>query len=276
MSYQKELRVATEVVRKAGDIIRNMRETGQLEKTVKPDESPVTNADIAAERLLKEELSRAFPDYGFLGEEGTNIRKKDYTWICDPIDGTRAYLNGEKTVATSLALHNKEKGLVLGIVYNPFTKEMYASANGLETKVDEMSLPAKNPSDLRQAVVNYGLTKTNMDTFSNIHELWREKKISKLVSVGGSIAYQLAQVAEGAQSVYMMHSTKTAKSWDIAAGIHLVRGVGGKVTDEEGKDIMEGDEPTTIIAATNETIHRQFLEALREVRAKTAPLVANV
>lgn len=276
MSYQQELNTATIAVQKAGDLIRTMRETSQLERTVKTDGSPVTNADKIAEQLLKDELLAAFPEYGFIGEEGTAIRDRKYTWICDPIDGTYAYLNGEKTVATSLALHNREAGLVLGIVYNPFTREMYAGANGLETKIGERKLPANNPADLKRAVVNYGLTKTNRDTFCDLHGLWQEKKIGKLVTIGGSLAYQLAQVAEGAQNVYMMQSSKGANSWDIAAGIHLVRSVGGKVTDAEGKDIMEGDKPTAIIAATNATIHRQFLEALKDIRAQTAQTVANV
>src|SRR5580658_5133746 len=129
MSYQKELTIGAQIARKSGDLALKIRE-GNIGVESKADESPVTIADRACEKLIVEELLRAFPDDGLLGEEGatresTNGRK----WIIDPIDGTRDFIRG--TGAWSVLIGLEEIGRAsVGFAYFPSTGEMFSAARG--------------------------------------------------------------------------------------------------------------------------------------------------
>src|ERR1035438_9799183 len=110
MAYEKEMTTGAAIARRAGELALKIRE-GNLDVESKSDESPVTIADKACEKLIVEELSSAFPDDGLLGEEGaaresSNGRK----WIIDPIDGTRDFIRG--TRAWSVLIGLEERGTV--------------------------------------------------------------------------------------------------------------------------------------------------------------------
>src|SRR5580692_1114174 len=129
MAYQTELATGAAIARKAGALALEIRE-GNLGIETKSDESPVTIADRACEKLIVEELQRAFPEDGLLGEEGaaresSNGRK----WIIDPIDGTRDFIRG--TRAWSVLIGLEEHGeIVAGFTYLPATEEMFSAARG--------------------------------------------------------------------------------------------------------------------------------------------------
>src|SRR6202789_2740463 len=129
MSYQNELTIGAMIARKSGDLALKIRE-GNIGIESKSDESPVTIADRACEKLIVEELQKAFPDDGLLGEEGaaresSNGRK----WIIDPIDGTRDFIRG--TRAWSVLIGLEEKGrVVAGFAYFPSTGEMFSAGRG--------------------------------------------------------------------------------------------------------------------------------------------------
>src|ERR1700679_4174347 len=129
MSYQNELTIGAMIARKSGDLALKIRE-GNIGIESKSDESPVTIADRACEKLIVEELQRAFPEDGLLGEEGAmresaNGRK----WIIDPIDGTRDFIRGTKawTVLIGLEEHGR---IVAGVEYFPATGDMYIAGKG--------------------------------------------------------------------------------------------------------------------------------------------------
>src|SRR5580658_9164981 len=129
MSYQKELTIGAQIARKSGDLALKIRE-GNIGIESKADESPVTIADRACEKLIVDELLRAFPDDGLLGEEGatresTNGRK----WIIDPIDGTRDFIRGTRAWSVLIGLEESHE-ITAGFAYYPATGEMYTAARG--------------------------------------------------------------------------------------------------------------------------------------------------
>ena len=254
MTLEYMLDKAKEAVKNAGAIIRTKFYTRDFKITYKKDGSPVTTVDKAAELKIRSVLLDAFSHHSFCGEEYEPIiGSSGFTWYCDPIDGTWCFINGETTASTSLALSDKTK-TILAVVYNPFTDELYSGAIGIPTTLNDTPLPFFNNETLSQAVCNVQISPKRKEDMMHIFSLWEQKKIGKVVSTGGSVAYNLAQVAKGNHSVYIASSTKPAQEWDIAAGIYLVRSVGGRVS------LL--DDNTKLVAATNPHIHEQTLELL--------------
>ena len=129
MSYQKELTVVAGIARKAGDLALKIHQ-GNLGIETKADESPVTIADKACEKLIVSELTREFPEDGLLGEEGAMRESGNgRRWIIDPIDGTRDFIRRTRawTILIGLEEHGK---MVVGFEYFPATGEMFTAAKG--------------------------------------------------------------------------------------------------------------------------------------------------
>jgi histidinol-phosphatase len=128
-AYEKELTVAQQVARQAGDFALQYRK-GEIQIENKADDSPVTVADKEGEKIIVAGLVTAFPDDGLLGEEGAvkdtaNGRK----WIIDPIDGTRDFIRGTRAWTMLIGLEQDGK-IVAGHEYFPATGEMFSAAKG--------------------------------------------------------------------------------------------------------------------------------------------------
>ena len=236
MGLERELSVAEHAVREAGVVVLSILNSGRLVVHIKNDGSPVTNADPESELTMIKILSKEFPDYGFVGEETGETRKSGHKrWVLDGVDGTSSLVNGEKTWAISLSLDDGGR-TVLGAVYNPQTREFYSGAEGIETKLNGQVLPKRMPAMPEKMVVNYTVPASEERYLSIILELRRQGKIDKIVSPGGSIAYNLAQVAEGANSCYIYRGT--FQPWDFKAGEYLIRSIGGQVFASEDNRLL--------------------------------------
>lgn len=124
------LRQALAIVSGSRRLIRGKIARGFSTKT-KADESLVTDADLAAERFLRRELSRRFPDHGIIGEEFAPANAgSDFLWTIDPIDGTLSFARGIPLYGTILALHHRGRP-VLGVIDHPSLGECYSAARGL-------------------------------------------------------------------------------------------------------------------------------------------------
>ncbi len=254
MGLDYQLSVSREAAIKAGEFILEKCRTRDLQIEYKPDGSPTTNADKGAELIIRNALSGVLPTNSFIGEELGIVDGSDgFRWYCDPIDATWSVINGENTASTSLAL-TKNGITVLSVVYNPFTRELFAGAEGIPTTLNYEPLPRFNRHIPAEAVYNFQISAKRITDALALFDLWKNGAIGKLISRGGSIAYNLAQVAEGSHSVYVVSSTKPSDKWDVAGGIYLVESVGGKVT------LM--DEGRILIASTNPQIHKSTLELL--------------
>ena len=193
-----------------------------------PVSNPLTEADLAADRVLNQELLRLLPDAGWLSEETADSPErlqKDAVWIVDPIDGTREYTQGEPEFAISVALALKGQ-VVLGVLLNPAKDELFAGRfeGGVFRNGEKLA-----PSDcerLEGAVLLASRTETRRGEFEPFRALMEIREV-------GSTAYKLGLVATGEGDVYF--TRKPRNEWDVAAGILLCREAGMTVTDLGGE-----------------------------------------
>lgn len=254
LEYQS--RKAQEAVLKAGIIILEGNRKGAFDIRYKNDGSPSTRLDREAEEEIRGILLAAFPTNSFTGEECGSVDGTDaFRWYCDPLDGTWCVINGENTAATSLALAENES-TVLAVVCNPFTGELFSGYEGARTILNDEPIPRFNRTVPAEAVYNFQISPSRKSDVVELYSLWEQRAIAKLISRGGSIAYNLAQVAEGSHSVYIAASTKPSEECDTAAGVYLVRSVGGQVS--------RLDEGRVLIASTNPEIHQKTLDLLAQ------------
>ncbi len=259
-----------------GNKAARMRSNKEVTVEFKEGGSPRTNADLMVETQLRKELLTAYSDFSFLGEEfpphkGTS----KYRWVLDPIDGTWPFINFENTAAVSLSLEDTEKDkTVLGIVYNPFTYELYTAAEGIpgvwescpltDTAIKQL-LPLVQKDDLKKTLINVYIYKKNLHKLQAIYNLWEQNGTGKMVIQNGSIAYSLAQVADGRYSVFFGLFFSPLSRWDYSAGAYLVRNGRGLVTGIDGQDYERTSTPKTMIAATNSALHDQAIETARRI-----------
>jgi histidinol-phosphatase len=126
---QAALDAAVEAARAAGQIALKYYRGG-FEVTIKPDATPVTQADREAERAIVEILSRAFPDCGVLGEEFGGSGSRERRWIIDPIDGTKNFVRRVPLWATLIGLEERGE-ITVGVVHNPVTGDLYTARRGV-------------------------------------------------------------------------------------------------------------------------------------------------
>jgi myo-inositol-1(or 4)-monophosphatase len=260
MLHSALLNVMVKAARLAGrKLKRDFGEVENLQVSLKGPANFVTAADRKAEEILREELAKARPGYGFVGEESGRHEGSDQThlWIVDPLDGTTNFLHGIPQFAISVALE-REGSIVAGIIYNPATDEMFLAERGKGAFLKDKRLRVAGRRRLADSVIACGLPHLGRgDLELSRRELAAvQEKVAGLRRLG-SAALDLAFIAAGRFDGYWERGLAV---WDMAAGILLVREAGGFVTDLQGKDGMlaNGD-----IIAGNEAIHRDLLKALR-------------
>lgn len=255
------LNVMIKAAHKAGRALkRDFGEVEHLQVSLKGPANFVTAADRRAEEILREELERARPGYGFLGEEGGRRPGTDqtHTWIVDPLDGTMNFLHGIPHFAISLALE-REGAIVAGIVYNPANDDLFTAERGKGSFFNEHRMRVAARSRLADAVIACGLPHPSRgDAALERRETAAVQDRVAGLRRFGVASLDLAWVAAGRLDGYW---ERNLSPWDIAAGVVLVREAGGYATDLAG-----GDAPfvTGSIVAGNEAIHRELTRTLKE------------
>ncbi len=189
---------------------------------------PVTEADLAVDNLLKDRLLAARPGYGWLSEETEDDLarlKRDHVFIVDPIDGTRAFMAGEKTWAHSLAVARHGK-ITAAVVLLPAHSKLYTAALGRGAELNDMPIRSSQRADLNDATVLS--TRSNFDAHH-----WPGGLPPVQRRFRSSLAYRLALVAEGRFDA--MLTLRDTWEWDVAAGSLIVAEAGGTVTDRYGR-----------------------------------------
>ena len=249
---------------------RDFGEVENLQVSIKGPGDFVTAADKRAEKTLFEELSRARPGYSFIMEEAGFIEGSDktHTWHIDPLDGTTNFLHGLPIFAISIGLE-RDGQLVAGLVYNPATDDLYIAERGQGAYLNNTRLRVAARRDLADALITCGIPPLNRAAEharfqSELAEVMRRAgNVRRL----GSAALDMCFVAAGRCDAYWERGIKT---WDMAAGIVLVREAGGFISDADGGPEMMA---SGTICCGNEFIHRRLLDLLRTAEAaKHAPL----
>ncbi|HEX6938915.1 MAG TPA: 3'(2'),5'-bisphosphate nucleotidase CysQ [Longimicrobiales bacterium] len=234
----------------------------------KAPDQPLTPADLEADRILRERLLGARPGYGWLSEETVDRpgqRAAERVWIVDPIDGTRSFIAGRPEFTISIGL--AERGdAVVGVVYNPATREVYwavrgggACAGSLESAdgprtATRLAVSARSTED--QAVMLASRSEVAAGEFDPFHGGWRLRPT-------GSTAYKLAKLAAGEGDVFLSRGPKS--EWDVCAGALLVEEAGGRVTDLDGRPLRYNRPDPYVhgVLASNGRLHDYVLGVVR-------------
>lgn len=246
------------IVRTAGNIMMQTINDDQIHTKGRADF--VTDKDVEVQQYIYERLHEAYPEIGFIGEE-----KCDYTngtgdqqWILDPIDGTTNYIYGYNLSAISLALKQQDN-IIFGIVYNPFTNELFRAAKGQGAYLNDKRINASKKAGINEALIAVGTSPYDKNMAEKVFESIREIfKKSLDIRRTGSAAIDMAYVACGRQDAYFEYNLKP---WDFAAGYILVEEAGGIVKKIDSGDITY-DENNDVLACCNENVMKDMLEIL--------------
>ncbi len=261
MARSALLNVMVDAVRKAArSLVRDFGEVENLQVSHKGPADFVSAADRKAEAILREELSRVRPTYGFLLEEGGVVEGTDptHTWIVDPLDGTTNFLHGIPQFAISVALKRNDQ-IVAGVVYNPILDELYVAERGGGAFLNDRRLRVATRRDLHECVIGTGIPFLGHGD----HARWL-KEVGALsrevagIRRFGAASLDLAWVASGRLDGFW---ERDLQPWDMAAGILLVREAGGFVTDLKGGERML---ETGSVICGNENVYKRVAKVITE------------
>jgi len=246
-------------------LARDFGEVNNLQVSMKGPADFVSTADTTAEKRLVEELQTARPNYGFLLEERGEIKGKDThnRWIIDPLDGTTNFLHGLPHFAMSIALERDEE-IIAGVIYDPAKDEMFWAEKGQGAYMNGRRLRVSSRRNMEESLFATGIPFKGRPGHK---EFLKQAEAVMAVSSGirryGAASLDLAYVAAGRYDGFWETGLQ---SWDIAAGIILVREAGGFVTEVNGKrDMLK----TGSILAANDQIHSELARILKKA-GKTA------
>ncbi|WP_294391728.1 inositol monophosphatase family protein [uncultured Sphingomonas sp.] len=262
--------VMERAARKAGPRLRrDFGEVQQLQVSRKGPADFVSQADQQAEQTLYEELKKARPDWGFLGEEG-GAREGDPTkprWIVDPLDGTSNFLHGIPHFSISIAvetpLPNGKGEITHAYVYQPVTDESFWAEKGRGAWLHDRRLRVSARRELSDALIATGIPFLGHGNFQE----WTKIFAAIAPEVAGvrrfgSAALDLAWVAAGRFDGYW---ESDLRPWDVAAGLLLVKEAGGFVTDYRGgEQTMERNEFLAANDGLHSKLHKLLAGALRK------------
>ena len=218
------------ILREAGALARETARGPFKQWTKGPDHSPVTEADIAVNDLLRERLAPLVPDAGWRSEESQDDLPDDartLAWIVDPIDGTRAFISGRADWTISVALADRGRP-VLAALYAPITKEMFLASRGGGATLNDATIKASSGGKLSGAKL--AGPKRYLDRLSGLTpDTLAQPKIH-------SLALRIARVAQGALDAAV--ASPGSRDWDLAAADLLVHEAGGALTDFVGQPLI--------------------------------------
>lgn len=219
--------MAKAVIKASKGLLRDFSELENLQVSIKPNHSFVTNADLRANQVLKEALLQARPTYSLISEESEEILGEDlsYRWIIDPLDGTLNYMHGVPHWAISVALE-KEGEIIAAITYDPIKDEMFWAEKGCGAYLNDKKIRVSG----RRFVADVLMTVASIKNVSG--------KVVKSVSgvrKTGCMTLDMAYLAAGRSDLLFFTDIKSNNKWDVAAGMLLIKEAGGIVADNDGK-----------------------------------------
>ncbi len=260
MQGSANLNVMIKAARKAGrSLVKDFREVENLQVSMKGAGDFVSRADIAAEKIIKEELMEARPNYGWLGEEGGGEDGNDPTrrWIVDPLDGTTNFLHGLPHWAVSIALEHKGE-VVAGVIFDPAKDEMFFAEKGAGAWMNDQRLRVSGRTQMIEAIFATGLPfGGRSDLPDTLQDLARLMPTCAGVRRWGSAALDMAYVAAGRYDGFW---ERRLNAWDIAAGLVILREAGAFVESiDPAERVIESGE----VVAANEALFDRFSKIIR-------------
>ena len=223
---------------KAGQVARKISQYG-VKITIKSDKSPVTNADLAVDEILKTKIKSLTPNIPIISEETVNlsIENKDKTfWLIDPIDGTKVYIKkkDEYTLNAALIIDLKP---AIGIVYAPAKNRLFYSYG--KNFAFEIYNGKKIVLNCKKIYTDEIIGLENSGTTPvEVLDIYKKYKVSKTLKMSSSLKFCI--LASGEADIYAAQAR--AFEWDIAAGHAILEHAGGSITNHDDKKIFYGKE----------------------------------
>lgn len=250
---KNELKSAIDAAKDAGSIIMQYYKS-KYEIRDKSYHNPVTTADNAADTFLKETLTKQYPEYGWLSEETVDSQErlaKQRTWVVDPLDGTKEFIEGVDHFVVSIALVEHGEP-VLGVLYNPASEELFSASKGDGAFLDEVQIKCSEENDFTNMVILNSRSETRNGLWEPYAGTFKEQRPI------GSVAYKLGLTSAAKADVF--GSLRPKNEWDICAGHCIMREAGGELVALDGNTITYNNERTLItpgiIAARKEILQK--------------------
>ena len=221
----------------------------------KPDLSPVTIADRAAEAAMRQLIAARFPDHGIIGEEfGAERESAEYVWVLDPIDGTKSFISGVPLFGTLIALAYRGRPII-GIIDQPVLRERWIGAEGRPTIFNNSPVRTR-PCPILVSATVFSTTPemfrgTEADAFARV------AAAAKLVRFGAD-CYAYGLLALGFIDLVIEASLKP---YDFSAMLPIVEGAGGIASDWQGKALTTASDGRVLVAGDRRA-HEQALQLL--------------
>lgn len=267
MPYEKELSLAAECAKKAGEYLLSHQKKVAISSFKGNASNYVTTQDLHSDAIITEMIHQAFPNDEILSEEGTHIpTDTKRLWVIDPLDGTRNYTHNLPYFSVSVALYEKGNAKV-GVVYAPaYNGELYAAVRGGGATLNNQPLTMISPEqDLKSSVIATGFSYFKGNDLTQALKGY-ESILNECTDIVrfGSAALDICQVAAGRLGAYY---ERGLKPWDIAAALLILGEAGGCASDYGGRamDIFhqrEGKFSIEIVAAKNTSLQAQLIRNL--------------
>ncbi len=253
--YEQELHTAQRIAREAGSVMRRYFD-GDQQRQTKADGTPVTIADTTINSLVIQRLHETFPDDGVIGEEesttGYGLGRK---WLCDPVDGTKAFTWGVPTAMFSLALVVDGMPTV-GVGYEPMTDRLYWAVRGHGAFCNGTRLQV-NRQTLTEGIFAASCSYANIRRHKYYDKLI-ERKVST-ASISGAVAKSV-RVAEGR---FVGYYAEKVNAYDMAAVHVIVEEAGGKMTSISGQP-LNYTQPFCGALVSNGAVHDELMAIVHD------------
>lgn len=246
------LQKITEIVKECGAIIRNAQ-IHHVELKNQDRRNLLTEYDVKIQSVLEQKLIQILPEASFFGEEGTHQYKKDgYCFVCDPIDGTTNFVKGCNFSSISVALL-KDGQPVLGIIYNPYSDEMFCAEKGKGATLNGNHIHTTTDC-LADSLVTFGTGVTDLSQIDAVFE-YAKKCFNASIDVRrcGSAALELCNLACGRIGYFCEFKLSP---WDYSAGVLIAKEAGAIVKSKDFEDIDDYFQIRPIFVMANESIFK--------------------
>ena len=245
------------IVRDAGSIILSYFHK-KLTRNEKGENGFVTEADLASEKFLINELKKITPEASFFAEESGKTEKgNSYCWVIDPLDGTTNFAHEIPYFCISVALTYNDNP-IFGMIYQPLLDELFYAQEGKGAYCNGRPIHVSSPAGLDKCFLGMGVPYIKDERFEKLlRRGWTIAQKSYAMRTFGAVALDLANVACGRLDGALFENLGW---WDVAAGIVIIREAGGKITDFEGKPLDPGYKSCL---AASLPMHKELLQLCR-------------
>ena len=241
---------------KAGEILRKKFKKVGVKHTKSHELDVVTEADLAANKLLLDAIKKTFPDHGIISEETAEYKNKsEYIWVIDPLDGTLNFSRGISIFVTMLAVF-RNKQLIMSAIYDPVHKELTFARKGFGATVNGKKIKASRNNRFQASVG--GVSSVFMKEQKKFFDMLVDKEKRIVAITIGSAGANGMYVARGSIDWYVNYNPRI---WDIAPNILLFSEAGYLVTNIYGKPWKFGDQG---IIAADKKLHKILVKYVKK------------